>query len=240
MKPVRIFCHVTCEPPGYLGTFLEAHGCPVEPVCIGDGREVPQDLDRVAALVIMGGPGNVNDPPSWMQQELELIRRAATLGVPLLGICLGAQLISKALGGTVTSGERLEVGWHPVEQLEGSAASGWFAGLPRRFEVFQWHAHSFSIPQGAVPLLRSDCAENQAFAIGNILAMQFHLEVTPESVRALTQRFSGDMEPVSDCVQDAAAVTADLEARASRLHGVANVVFGRWLRSIRPGQPTGG
>ena len=116
MKPVRIFCHVTCEPPGYLGSFLEAHGCPVEPVCIGDGREVPQDLDRVAALVIMGGPGNVNDPPSWMQQELELIRRAATLGVPVLGICLGAGL---APGGTTGGFGRVRVVRRSAAALRG-------------------------------------------------------------------------------------------------------------------------
>jgi GMP synthase-like glutamine amidotransferase len=240
MKPVRIFCHVACEPPGYLGSFLSAHGCPWNSICLDTGREVPKELDEVAALVFMGGPGNVNEPTDWMQQELDLIRRAAILGVPVLGICLGAQLISQALGGTVMTSESLEVGWHPVEQVEDSASCGWFAGLPPRFEVFQWHAHTFSIPAGAVPLLRSDCARNQAFAIGNILAMQFHLEVTPESVRELTLRFPGDMEPVSDCVQDAAAVTADLEARTTRLYRIADVVFERWLRSVYGGQPVNG
>jgi len=154
----------------------------------------------------------------------------------MLGICLGGQLISKALGGTVKPAERLEVGWHPVEQVNHSGASGWLDGLPPRFEVFQWHAHTFSVPPGAVHLLRSDCADNQAFAIGNILAIQFHLEVTPESVRELTQRFPGDLEPVSDCVQDAAALTADLEARTQRLHSIADVVFERWLRSVYGGK----
>ena len=235
MKPVRIFCHVTCEPPGYLGSFLDARGCPWEPVCLGEGREVPRDLDRVAALVFMGGPGNVNEPTVWMQQELDLIRRAAILGTPVLGICLGAQLISKALGGAVMPAASLEVGWHTVEQLRDAAATAWFTGLPQRFEVFQWHAHTFSIPSGAMPLLRSDCAENQAFAFGNILAMQFHLEVAPESVRELTQRFPGDLENVSDCVQSAAEITADLEARTSRLYKIADVVFDRWVRSVYGG-----
>ncbi|MGD8618005.1 MAG: type 1 glutamine amidotransferase [Gammaproteobacteria bacterium] len=235
MKPVRIFCHVACEPPGYLGGFLDARGCPWESVCLDAGRDVPRDLDGVAALVFMGGPGNVNEPTDWMQRELELIRRAAILGTPVLGICLGAQLISKALGGAVMPAASLEVGWHRVEQLRDSAASAWFTGLPQRFEVFQWHAHTFSIPSGAVPLLRSDCAENQAFAFGNILAMQFHLEVTPGSVRELTQRFPGDLEDVSDCVQSAAEITADLEGRTSRLYKIADVVFDRWVRSVYGG-----
>jgi len=236
MKPVRIFCHVACEPPGYLADFLDARGCPWEWVCLASGREVPRDLDGLAAIVIMGGPGNVNEPPVWMQQELDLIRRAAILGIPVLGICLGAQLISKALGGSVMPAKSLEVGWHMVEQTGDPAASGWFAGLPQRFEVFQWHAHTFSIPPVAVPLLRSDCAENQAFAFGNILAMQFHLEVTPDSVRELTQRFPGDTEAVSSCVQAASEITVDLEARTNRLHKIADVVFERWVRSVYGGQ----
>ena len=190
----------------------------------------------MAGLVFMGGPGNVNEPPGWMRQELILVREAADRGIPLLGICLGAQLISKALGGTITPGATLEVGWHVVEQLAESSAPGWFADLPPRFEVFQWHAHTFSIPPGAVALLRSRCAENQAFAIGNILAMQFHLEITPESIKGLTQRYSGDMEHVSDCVQSATAITADLDARTSRLHEIADLVFGRWLRTVCNGQ----
>jgi len=193
---------------------------------------VPRDLDGVAALVFMGGPGNVNEPPAWMQQELVLIRRAAILGIPVLGICLGAQLISKALGGAVMPAASLEVGWHTVEQAGDAAVPGWFAGLPQRFEVFQWHAHTFSVPPGAVPLLRSDCARNQAFAFGNILAMQFHLEVTPASVRELTRRFPGDTACVSNCVQSAAEITADLEDRVSRLYKIADVVFERWLGSV--------
>ena len=239
MKPVRIFSHVTCEPPGYLGTFLEIHGCPYEVVCLDEGVDVPRDLDRVAGLVFMGGPGNVNEPPGWMAQELILVREAADRGIPLLGICLGAQLISRALGGFITPGATLEVGWHPVEQLADTSAPGWFAGLPSCFEVFQWHAHTFSLPPGAVALLRGRCAEHQAFALGNILAMQFHLEITPESIRELTQRYTGDLENVSDCVQSANAITADLEARTNRMYNIADRVFGRWIHTVCNGQGAG-
>jgi GMP synthase-like glutamine amidotransferase len=239
MKPVRIFRHVVCEPPGYLGTLLEIHGCPYEVVCLDEGVDAPRDLDGVAGLVFMGGPGNVNEPPGWMQQELNHVREAADKGIPLLGICLGAQLISKALGGSITSGATLEVGWHPVEQLADSSAPGWFADLPSRFEVFQWHAHTFSIPPGAVALLRGGCAEHQAFTLGNILAMQFHLEITPKSIKELTQRYSSDLENVSDCVQSASAITADLETRTNRLYEIADIVFGRWIRNVRNGQGVG-
>lgn len=232
MKPVRIFRHVTCEPPGYLGTLLETHGCPYEVVCLHEGVDAPRDLDGVAGLVFMGGPGNVNEPPGWMAQELVLVREAADRGIPLLGICLGAQLISRALGGFITPAATLEVGWHPVEQLADTSAPGWFADLPSRFEVFQWHAHTFSIPPGAVALLRGRCVEHQAFALGNILATQFHLEIMPSSIQGLTQRFSSDIEQLSDCVQGADVITADLEARTRRLHRLAEVVFARWLKAV--------
>ena len=86
MKPVRIFRHIACEPPGYLGTFLERHGVNWEGVCLDAGREVPRDLDGVSGLVFMGGPGSVNQPPDWMSLELDLIRRAAVLCIPMLGI----------------------------------------------------------------------------------------------------------------------------------------------------------
>ena len=103
MKPIRFFRHVACEPPGYFGTFLEEHGYAYEVTCLDEGIAVPRDLDEVAGLVFMGGPGNVNEPTGWMAQELDLIRDAADRGLPMLGICLGAQLISKALGGSLTS-----------------------------------------------------------------------------------------------------------------------------------------
>jgi GMP synthase-like glutamine amidotransferase len=233
MKPIRFFRHVACESPGYLGTLLEQHGVPFHVVCLDEGVSVPLDTDDVAGLVVMGGPGNVNEPTDWMQQEMELIRRAADQRVPVLGICLGAQLISKALGGEVCRGERLEVGWHMVERIADASGQGWFNGLPSRFEVFQWHEHTFSPPPGAVALARSACAEQQAFAIGNMLAMQFHLEMTPESVSGLVKRYPGDLEEVSDCVQSAETITADLLVRTRRLYRIADVVFGRWLEMIK-------
>ena len=232
MKPIRFFRHVACESPGYFGTLLERQGVPFDVVCLDEGISVPEDSGEAAGLVIMGGPGNVNEPTDWMQQELDLIRRAADQGVPVLGICLGAQLMSKAFGGEVYRGESLEVGWHAVERIADAGGQGWFDGLPSRFEVFQWHEHTFTLPPGAVALARGACAEQQAFAIGNMLAMQFHLEMTPESISGLVKRYPGDLEHVSACVQSAEAITADLAVRTQSLYRIADVVFGRWVAKI--------
>lgn len=100
MKSLRIFRHLACEGPGYLADFLRRQG----KIYIDQGREVPTRLDDVLGLVFMGGPMSVNDPLPWVELELDLIRRAASQRLPILGHCLGGQLISKALGGTVAPG----------------------------------------------------------------------------------------------------------------------------------------
>ena len=233
MKPIRFFRHVACESPGYLGSMLEQRGYPYQVICLDEGAAVPHDLGAVAGLVFMGGPGNVNEPTDWMRQELELIRDAVNRGMPVLGICLGAQLISKALGGEVMPAETLEVGWHPVQWFEDSpSARRWFAGLPPRFEVFQWHAHTYTPPPGAAALARSACAEQQAFAIDNVLALQFHIEITAESIRGIVERYPDDLEKVSECVQGAEVITAALGARTRELYRIAELVFGRWLEGV--------
>ena len=111
MKPIRFFRHVACESPGYLGTMLDQRDCPYEVICLDEGIAVPRELDSVAGLVFMGGEGNVNEPTGWMKQELELIRDAAERDIPILGICLGAQLISRALGGEVMPAPGEEAEW---------------------------------------------------------------------------------------------------------------------------------
>ena len=130
MKPIRLFTHVVCQPPGYLADLLDRLGLPYEQVCLYDGQSVPQDLDSVAALVIMGGPGNVNEPTDWMTQEVELIKQAYKNHTPVLGVCLGAQLMSKALGGEVWQGDEVEVGWHEVQVLAEARKHPSFMRLP--------------------------------------------------------------------------------------------------------------
>ena len=164
MKPVRIFRHIACEPPGYLGDFLRARGVPFEVVCIDEGQTVPADLDGVSGLVFMGGAGSVHDSHSWIAEEIALIRRAVAEEMPVLGVCLGGQLMSVALGGEVTRAPAMEIGWHEVRQVPGAVARDWLAGAPERFTAYHWHAWTFSVPEGAERLLASDCTANQAFA----------------------------------------------------------------------------
>ena len=232
MKPVRLFRHTNCSIPGYLCRFLEDRGVPFEIACIGEGVHVPDSLDDVSGLVFMGGPGDVNSPVSWMQEEQATIKKAAKHGTPVLGVCLGAQMMSKALGGHASSDYKLEVGWHHVETVAGAEDNSWFKNLPARFEVFQWHAHEFTLPPGATALLTSRCTPCQAFSAGNMLAMQFHLEINTSTVRSLTQQYAGDISTVSDCVQQAGELCSQLDEHVSHLHATADAIYSNWLERL--------
>ena len=238
MKPLRIFHHAVCEPPAYLCAYLERRGLPFEIICIHDKHKVPDELDDISGLIFMGGQGSVNDDKDWIAQELSLIHQADSSHIPMLGVCFGAQLISKALGGSVYPGNEMEIGWHVIEAVNAKIRSAetdaviekrWLAGLPEHFDAFQWHAHTFTVPPGAAPLWRSQCCEQQGFARGRVLAMQFHLEVTTDSILELSRHFSGDLSHPSDCMQSVEQITDNLLARTNQLHQVAKQIYDRWL-----------
>src|SRR3569623_2548433 len=181
MQPIYIFRHHPNEGPGYLETYLRMRAIPMRLIAIDRGDAVPDNVREASALVFMGGPMSVNAPLPWIADELRLIRAACTAGMPVLGHCLGGQLIAKALGAEVRSNAVKEIGWHAVEQTAGAGES--LAGLPPNLEVFHWHGETFSLPAGATPLLRSRWCEQQAFSVGNAPALQCHIEMTSDMVQ---------------------------------------------------------
>lgn len=232
MKPIRLFTHAVCEPPGYLATLLERLGYPYEQVCLYDGVSVPEDLDAISALAIMGGPGNVNEPTDWMSAEIELIKRAYAQDVPVLGVCLGAQLMSKALGGKVWQGDAVEVGWHEVQVLADARWHPSFMRLPERFLVFQWHAHVFSPPPGAQQMAISECTDCQAYVLGKNLAMQFHLEMTETIIRDLIQQYGSDLQGNSSCVQSGSQILDNIDIRVKQINAMADAILTPWLETL--------
>jgi len=183
MKPVAIFRHSASEGPGYFAAYLDARRLPWSLIKIDQGEGVPDSPDRFAGLVFMGGPMSVNDPLPWIQPECDLIRQAVRGDIPVLGHCLGGQLISKALGGAVTRNPVKEIGWGKVRISGDAAASRWFGDL-REFLAFHWHGETFAIPTGAQNLASSEHCANQAFALGPHLALQCHVEMTRELIAA--------------------------------------------------------
>ena len=232
MKPVAIFRHAASEGPGYFATYLDCRSVPWRVVKIDEGETVPQNPREFSALAFMGGPMSVNDDLPWIAQTLELIRSAVDDGVPVLGHCLGGQLIAKALGGTVSRNPVKEIGWGQVDVLENGAE--WFGGA-RSFISFHWHGETFSIPRGATRILTSPHCANQAFALGPHLAMQCHVEMTPELIRAWCREWEKEVASLArrqPSVQTPAEMTEAVEEKTRALNAVADRVYDRWLRGI--------
>jgi GMP synthase-like glutamine amidotransferase len=234
MKPVAIFRHSRSEGPGYFAHYLEERGIAWRLVRVDAGEPVPDEPDGLAGLVFMGGPMSVNDALPWVAPTLDLIRRAVDTGVPVLGHCLGGQLMAKALGGVVGRNPVKEIGWGPVAVEPTPLAAHWFGERPS-FLSFHWHGETFSIPAGAERLAASEHCANQAFAIGPHLAMQFHVEMTPAMIREWAQGGAEEIAAsrASPAVQTAEEMARDIEARAAALHDVARTLYDRWIVALR-------
>src|SRR5882672_2569004 len=182
MKPVAIFLHSQTEGPGYIATFLDARRINFQVVKVDAGEPVPADPRQFSGLVFMGGPMSVNDVLPWIPEVLGLVQKAVDADIPLLGHCLGGQLMSKALGGVVTRNRVKEIGWGRVAIADSAAARDWF-GATREFSGFHWHMETFTIPPKAVHIAESQYCANQAFVLGKHLGMQCHVEMTPALIR---------------------------------------------------------
>src|SRR5688572_5612156 len=232
MKPVGIFRHAPSEGPGYFATYLERRSIPWQLVALDEGGAVPRDPRRFSGLVFMGGPMSVNDDLPWIAPVLELIREAVRKDVPVLGHCLGGQLISKAFGGEVRANAVKEIGWGEVRIADNTVARQWLGDL-QAFEPFHWHGETFSIPPGATRLLQNAHCANQAFALGKHLGMQCHVEMTDEMVRAWTQTGVAEIrESSGPGVQEPAEIDLNLKQRLATLHEVANRLYDRWTEGL--------
>jgi GMP synthase-like glutamine amidotransferase len=236
MKPIAIFRHVRGEGPGYFATYLERHSIAFRLIAIDAGDAVPRDARKFAGLVFMGGPMSVNDDLPWIGQSLELIRDAVRADVPLLGHCLGGQLMAKALGGKVGANPRKEIGWGQVRVEDNEVARAWLGELPA-FESFHWHGETFSIPPGGTRVLSNEHCANQGFAIGKHLGLQCHVEMTEDMVRLWCQNGRAEIEASSSspAVQAPPEMLRDLEARLDALHKVADRIYDRWREGLARG-----
>lgn len=235
MKPVAIFRHARIEGPGYLGTFLTDQGVPWQLIRIDAGDALPQNMQAYSGMVLMGGPMSVNDALPWISPLLGLIRDADQRDIPLLGHCLGGQLISKALGAEVSRNPVKEIGWGEVRVIQAAESADWF-GSATGFEVFHWHGETFALPVGAKLLLVSSHCRHQAYALGKHLALQCHVEMTADMVRGWCA--AGMQELASEtgnaAVQRADEMQRDLPQRINKLNALADRIYGRWIQGLRP------
>ena len=187
--------HVPFEGPGSIRSWLQAAGYDVTHTRLFEAADFP-DAKIIDLLVIMGGPMSVNDEDEfpWLVAEKEFIRKVIGLGKPVLGICLGAQLIASAMGARVFPNPVKEIGWFPIYGVV--AGDGSVFRFPAAQTVFHWHGETFDLPSGAKRLAGSEGCENQAFQLGeSVIGLQFHLETTPESAREIVSHCRAELIP---------------------------------------------
>jgi GMP synthase-like glutamine amidotransferase len=233
MKPVAIFRHIPIEGPGYFATFLDSHSVPWQLIKVDSGDAIPPDTDPFSGLVFMGGPMSVNDDLPWISPALALIREAVAGDIPVLGHCLGGQLMSKALGGTISRSPVKEIGWGEVSVIDDPVAHEWF-GEVRTFKAFHWHGEMFTLPKDSTLLLSSPYCKNQAFALGKHLALQCHVEMTEQMIETWCEKGSQEIAAsTSPAVRLTEEILTGFAERVSALNNVAGHLYQRWISGLK-------
>jgi GMP synthase (glutamine-hydrolysing) len=227
---VLAFRHVPFEDVGLIAPALAARGIDIVYADAFRSTEAQPDWQSAAGLLFMGGPMSANDDLPYIRRELAILEAAVAAQRPVLGVCLGAQLLARALGARITRNPVKEIGWAPVCWTEAARQDPLFAGLPSPATVFHWHGETFDLPEGARLLASSDACENQAFRFGStVYGLQFHVEVTPGMISAWCREDanSGDVRELQAPI--------DPGAHAVALAELASKVFGAWAGLIAHG-----
>jgi len=225
---IHYFQHVPFEGLGSIEQWIQAKSASISITKFYEDPTLPQ-MDGIDLLIILGGPMSANDERTypWLKTEKNFIAEAIEHGRIVLGICLGAQLIASALGARVFPNRNREIGWFPLERLTQSKNTSLNNILPSHVEVFHWHGDTFDLPAHAVHLARSEGCDNQAFCIGErVLGLQFHLEVTPLTVKSLTEKCPNDLLP-GRYVQSASEMLSD-SSRFQRINAVMDALLDYW------------
>ena len=230
IKPVAVFRHTSGEGPGYFATFLDAHSVPWQLIKIDEGDTLPASTEEFSGLCFMGGPMSVNDDLPWIPPLLNLIREAVSRDMPVIGHCLGGQLIAKAMGGVVSRNPVKEIGWGRVE-IADALASEWI-GDTTSFDAFHWHGETFSIPTGATRILQSAHCNNQAYVIGKTLGLQCHVEMTEAMIRLWNRAWEEETATPSASVQRPDEMYENMSARISAMRVVADRMYTHWINGL--------
>lgn len=229
----HVLQHVDFEGPGTIVPWLLAAQYEVSVTRFDLGEALPE-VSSVDFLVVMGGPMSVNDDAlhPWLSAELDFVRCSLHNGTPILGVCLGAQLLAKAVGAAVYPNAEPEIGWFPIEPVDAGCGGDIFR-FPSTVDVFHWHGETFDLPAGAVHLARSHACAHQAFQLGtSAIGLQFHIETTPQLVDGLVAHGRHELLP-RRWVQNESRIRAAGADRYEALGRLLDEVLG-YLHAARP------
>lgn len=235
MHPILILQQLSEDGPAYLADWLQREGLAFELVNDEAGQRPPADLDAHAGLIVLGGEMSANDPLPMLRHAEVLIRDAMARGKPVLGHCLGGQLMARALGAAVGASPAPEVGWQTVTVADTAHARDWF-GAAGQTTVFQWHYDSFALPSGSTGLASSAACPHQAFALGPHLAMQFHPELDAAKLKAWLEdpgsRHAAALQAFPASVQTAEAMRAQAAQGLAAQQALADRLYRRWAMGL--------
>lgn len=232
MKPVLVLQNMKGDGPAYLAQWLAARGVPMDLRFAAAGQPLPADLRGHAALAVLGGEMSANDPLPALREAERLIGLGFETGVPVIGHCLGGQLMARVLGTRVLPSPLPEIGWQPATMLPNAEREAWFgSGAQQHF--MHWHNEAFELPDGAVCVATNEACPVQAFAYGLHLGMQFHIEVDADKLG----RWAASRDPVylqmqqshPATVHTGEAMRADAERWLQAQQRLADGVYARWL-----------
>jgi len=233
MLPIAIFRFSPTEGPAYFAQWLDRRALPWTLVAIDEGGPVPSDLRAYSGIAMMGGPMGVNDRLPWIAPLTALLRDAVARQVPVIGHCLGGQLLASALGAPVSRAPSAEHGWVDVTVTDPRARRDWFGGR-EAFTSFQWHYDAFAVPKTATGVAASDSGSNQAFIVDDRhIGMQFHVEMTRELIDSWLATGAGELPSQSSGArQSAADIRSGIASHLGTLGAVADGVYDRWAAGL--------
>jgi len=206
---IHVFQHVPYEGLGSIARWAEKKGHSCSSTHFYKGDPLPSH-DSYDLLLILGGPMSANDDFNidWLKAEKQFIREAIQQEKMLLGICLGSQLIARVLGASISKNQDREIGWFPIT----ATPNAMVLGLPQQFQAFHWHGDTFTLPEGATPIGRSEGCEQQGFIYQDrVVGLQFHLETTPDAARELIDACEHEAKEGGPHIQPVEAMLLDLE-----------------------------
>ena len=235
MKPVLVVEHLARDGPGHFGEWLARHGIAARCVRVHAGDAVPPNTAGLSGLCVLGGDISVNDDLAHIRDETALVADALRRGVPVIGHCLGGQMLARALGATVGRSPRPELGWQPIDADPLPEARDWL-GSEASHVVMQWHYEAFALPEGALRLASSAACPNQAFLVGGLhLGMQFHVEADAAKIAAWLASDTPELQRLTGLatVQQADAIAADCPRRLPPMRALAERIYDRWALGLR-------